>query len=302
MHDNLYPCKCSLLPTCRLSVPFFSQLYNLTILFRPALTGNDAMAKRRLEAQRRAVSAMTKQAASFATAAMDDDDGEEGMDGQPLDSTATPSLEDGAPECIVCREKSGEAMGYLAFLQTSSVIKGVIQRHSDCKEMQSVYRVVANGGCTITQHASKTSKSLAHVPHGGHVLVGSRAGRWMRIVSPTPGWVPIYQSTSPTAQKLGSDPSESDGYQRLLYEKPGAPVPTLKVNLHPVSDLQFNHFGGDRVHGRYNSYTFIRATLSYVIKADKTLCLLILCSFIMRARDALKVPHEGCRYNVRSRH
>ena len=206
------------------------------------------MAKRRLEAQRRAVSAMTKQAASFATAAMDDDD-EEGMDGQPLDSAVAPSLEDGAPECIVCREKSGEAMGYLAFLQTSSVIKGVLQRHSDCKEMQSVYRVVASGGCTITQHASRTSKTLAHVPHGGHVLVGSRAGRWMRIVSPTPGWTPIYQSISPV-QKPGADSlSETEGYQRLLYEKPGAPIPTLKVILHPVSDLQFNHFGGERVHG-----------------------------------------------------
>ena len=40
--------------------------------------------------------------------------------------------------------------------------------------------------------------------------------------------------------------------QRLVntYEGPQMPgKATLEVILHPVSDLQFNHFGGDRVHG-----------------------------------------------------
>jgi hypothetical protein len=199
---------------------------------------------------------MTKQAASFATAAKEDDDDEDELDGQPTESQAAPSLEDGAPECIFCREKSGDAMGYLAFLQTSSVMKKAVQRHSDCKEMQSVYRVVSYAGCNITLTASETSRVLAHIPQGGHVLVGCKAGRWMRIVSPTPGWMPLYLRLPLLPKPQDQRTAFLEGrerYQRLLFEKPSAPPPTLEVVLHPVTDLQFNHFGGERVHGESQS-------------------------------------------------
>jgi hypothetical protein len=38
------------------------------------------------------------------------------------------------------------------------------------------------------------SKVKGHVSHGDHVLIKSRAGRWMRIVSPIVGWIPLYRS------------------------------------------------------------------------------------------------------------
>lgn len=218
-------------------------------------TSRDAIAKKRQDAQRRAVSAMTKQAASFASALMDDDDDEDMADKQPVDSaTVPPSLEDGAPECIFCREKSGDAMGYLSFIQTSSLMKKAVQKHSDCKEMQSVYRAVAHRGVNITVNANETSRIVAHIPHGDHILVGSRAGRWMRVVSPTPGWAPIYQRLAPLPKKqdlMSAVMAGCERYQRLQYEKQASPSPSLEVMLHPVSDLQFNHFGGERLHGTY---------------------------------------------------
>lgn len=219
-------------------------------------TGRDAIAKKRQDAQRRAVSAMTRQAASFASALMDDDDDEDMTDKLPVDNAAAPppSLEDGAPECIFCREKSGDAMGYLSFIQTSSLMKKAVQKHSDCKEMQSVYRAVAHRGVNITANANETSRIVAHIPHGDHILVGSRAGRWMRVVSPTPGWAPIYQRLAPLPKKqdlMSAVMAGCERYQRLQYEKQASPSPSLEVMLHPVSDLQFNHFGGERLHGMY---------------------------------------------------
>ena len=177
-------------------------------------------------------------------------------------TAATTSLEDGAPECILCKEKSGDAMGYLAFLQCSSTIKRALHKHSDCKELQSVYRVVALRGCKVTVSASDSSKVMGHMAHGEHVLVGRRAGRWMRVVSPIPGWIPLYQRLTPLPKEADSAARsaallEPERYQRLLITNEGRDSQNLdkaalEVILHPVTDLQFNHFGGERIHGQFH--------------------------------------------------
>ena len=177
-------------------------------------------------------------------------------------AAAATSLEDGAPECILCREKSGDAMGYLAFLQCSSTVKRALQKHSDCQEMQSVYRVVALQGCKVTVSASKSSKVIGQIRHGEHVLVARRAGRWMRVVSPVLGWIPLYQRLTPLPKEVdiaarSAALLQPERYQRLLntHEDPAGQNPdkaVLEVILHPLTDLQFNHFGGERVHGQFH--------------------------------------------------
>lgn len=203
---------------------------------------------------------MNRQAASFAKGfTADDEDSEEERESNEPGAAAARSLEDGAPECIFCREKSGDAMGYLAFMQSSSMVKRALHRHSDCKEMQSVYRVVALQGCKVTASASDGSKLVGHVAHGEHVLVGSRAGRWMRVVSPLVGWIPLYQRLAPLPKEIDFASRtaallQPERHQRLLntHEGPDGQSPAkaaLEVVLHPVHDLQFNHFGGERIHG-----------------------------------------------------
>ena len=190
---------------------------------------------------------MNRQAASFAMGIPGEDETEDESDlvGQEV-ATAAVSFEDGAPECIFCREKSGDVMGYLAFLQTSSTIKRAVQRHSDCKEMESVYRVVALSGANVTFSAAESSKLVGHVGHGEHVLVGSRSGRWMRVVSPIAGWIPLYQRL-PLLPKSTEWPTPArsaalqlpERNQRLLntYEGPQTPgKAALEVILHPVAD------------------------------------------------------------------
>lgn len=213
---------------------------------KAAQVSRDAMAKRRMEAQKKALLAMSKQAASFASTATSlSDDEEEEKEETGVEAPVICSLEDGSPNCIFCREKNGEAMGYLAFLQPSSVVRCALERHSDCKELQSVYRVVSLKGCEVTAAAAEGSKVKGHVSHGDHVLIKSRAGRWMRIVSPVKGWIPLYRSLS-EPESL----QDVEKKNKLLYNNYGllSQKTHLEVILHPVTDLQFNRFGGVRLH------------------------------------------------------
>jgi hypothetical protein len=69
----------------------------------------------------------------------------------------------------------------------------------------------------------------------------------MRIVSPIVGWIPLYKSLI-TTEPFPSQ--EVERKQKLQYNNYGLllqKVP-LEVILHPVTDLQFNNFGGVRLH------------------------------------------------------
>lgn len=102
------------------------------------------------------------------------------------------SVEDGASNCIVCREKNNTTIGYLSYLQQSSVIKNALKNNSDCREMSNVYRAVSLKGLTITAGKCESTRVVAHLKQGEHVLVRYRVGRWVRIVSPVQGYAPMY--------------------------------------------------------------------------------------------------------------
>ena len=138
-----------------------------------AATGNDtdsnALAKRRSEAQRRAMSAMGRQAKSFANSAafsMDDDgDDDDGNVNEPTDMTQVDTvldLEEGAPECIFCRERKSGAegqCGYLGVAQVSTNTKLALSgTTADCPGLRFVYRVVAMDGCDVHGAPSETAK------------------------------------------------------------------------------------------------------------------------------------------------
>ena len=168
----------------------------------------------------------------------DDSDEEEGENVLP--AAREYSLEDDAPECIFCREKSGEAIGYLAFLQQSSVTKRALEQHSDCKEMQSVYRVVSLRGCSVTANPSESSRVITHFPQGKHLLISHRSGRYMRVVSPTAGWVPLYRNlpvlpktSECTASVRAAALSQPERHQRLsnTHEGGGAGAVQVKAAL-----------------------------------------------------------------------
>lgn len=140
------------------------------------------------------------------------------------------------------------------------MIKKAIERNSDCKEMSSVYRVVSLKGCNITSNTNENSKIIGHLSQGKHVLISIRSGRWMRIISPYIGWTPLYQTLSPlpkindvTAAVRAAALAQPERHQRLVNTQENmmnhTPKAALEVILHPVSELQFNHFGGERLHG-----------------------------------------------------
>ena len=131
-------------------------------------TDSNALAKRRSDAQRRAMSAMGRQAKSFANSAAfsmeDDDDDDDNVD-EPTDKTpedAVLDLEEGAPECIFCREhKSGSEgqCGYLGVAQISTNTKLALSgATTDCPGLRFVYRVVAMDGCDVHSAPSETAK------------------------------------------------------------------------------------------------------------------------------------------------
>ena len=134
-------------------------------------TDQNAMAKRRSEAQRRAMSAMGRQAKSFASSAAFGIDDDEDEDGGTADEAADKSLEEavidleeGAPECIFCRErKSGSEgqCGYLGVAQVSTNTKLALNGvTADCPGLRFVYRVVAMDGCDVHGAPSETAKVI----------------------------------------------------------------------------------------------------------------------------------------------
>eukprot|EP01038_Epipyxis_sp_PR26KG_P010895 gene10895-14625_t len=191
-----------------------------------------ARKKKQLEAQKRAMSNIGKNAKAFAMIAdLSDDEDEELQDSNSL------LIKDSELQCIVCREKNDKAIGFLCFLQPSNVIKNTMIENMDCDLLKKVLRVVSIDGCDV--HSSRTQKSpvIYHLMQGEHILMTERTGKWVKIQSPVVGWCRQY------SMKIRVDAQVTAGANRSNQ----TPL-VLAPRLHPVSDMMFNKHGGTRIH------------------------------------------------------
>lgn len=217
------------------------------------------LAKKKAAAQQRALTAMSKQAMSFSATIDGDDDDEGGKDdsmnapnGDSANSSSS-SLEDGALDCIMCRDKNGGMIGYLCYLQPSSVLSNAIKQCSSddvVESMKQVYRVVALGGCKVHARNQDTAPVVSQLNHGDHIRVKQRVGVWLEIIAPIHGWVAYY----------APNPKYNTGLPT------GVAFPYI-VQLTRVLDLTFFKHGPSRVHGNYSFY-LLRNLLIKIITND----------------------------------
>jgi len=162
---------------------------------------------------------MKAQIASFNALIEDMSDDED--DDTGLDNSTNNGKE--PPTCIVCRQNTSENLGYLSYLQASSVLKQTITQNDDYQSqvMNSIYRVVALNGCDILKSNDNNATVKHHLSQGEHILVASQVGRWLKVIAPIVGWSSLYSY------------SEDDSVIAQLY---------------PVKELQFNRFGPNRIH------------------------------------------------------
>lgn len=184
---------------------------------------DDTLERRKNSAKERLNAKMKAQIASFnllMTEMEEDDDDDDVMN--------TDTHEHETPMCIVCMQNTSERIGYLSYLQASSVLKQTISLSDDNQSqvMNSIYRVVALKGCDIMKSNDNTATIKHHLQQGEHILVSSQVGRWFKVVAPVSGWCALY-----SIPNSGDD--SSDGSVAQLY---------------PVKELQYNRFGSNRVH------------------------------------------------------
>lgn len=213
-----------------------------------------ALAKKKAAAQQRALAAMSKQAMSFsATMDEDDDDVDESKNDSMKNVSniesikGTLSLEDGASDCIMCRDRNGGTIGYLCYLQPSSTLSNAIKQcPSDdvVNSIKQVYRVVSLGGCQVHSRGNETSPVVSQLNYGDHIRAKQRVGIWLEIVAPIHGWVAYY---SP-------NPKHNAGL-------PSAVTFPYIVQLHRVLDLTFHKHGPARIHGTIPIHI---VTLNYI--------------------------------------
>jgi hypothetical protein len=187
------------------------------------------LAQKKAAAQQRALAAMNKQAMNFSAGldSEEDDDDKDGDDESRSLKKAEPTLEDGALECIVCRDKCNDVMGYLCYIQPSQVLKNaILQNKSDplINMLSNTYRVTSLDGCNVHSKPSELSSVITHLSQGTHVTGKQRSAHWVEIISPS-GWCPIFTSN------VGNSDSP------------------YALHLSPVQDIIFNKHGGTRVHG-----------------------------------------------------
>ncbi|CAK9251643.1 unnamed protein product [Sphagnum jensenii] len=196
-----------------------------------------SLAQKKAAAQQKAMAAMSKQAKTFSNALDSDSDDEDknfmNLDSKRHSKKSDPTLEDGASECIVCRDKCNDVMGYLCYIQQSKVLKNsIIQSMNDpaVRYLKSVYRVVSVNGCDVYTEPYDTGHSVSHLNQGDHVIKKQRVGCWIQIENPA-GWVPVFTTNPDYASDLVNVSS-----------------PCI-THLYPVINMAFNKHGDTRVHG-----------------------------------------------------
>jgi hypothetical protein len=203
-----------------------------------------AKLQRQKAAQQRALQEASKRAAAamaaFAGEMSDDEEDNSDAEEETPDASGKVSAgsssqnkhaagEEAALECIVCREKKSTPLGYLCFLQPSTVLRNAHLSCPDSPDLMNVFRVVALRGCKVYTDPSESAPIIKVLQQGEHILSENRDGRWLKLKAPLQGWCCLYCN------------SEADF---------AAPVGKVTVNLHPVSDLQFSKHGGSRLHGK----------------------------------------------------
>lgn len=199
--------------------------------------------EKRLKAQARMKSKITQLASAFVVPDYsdeeDDDSDQLGNTDETARGVSVLDMEDGIGEelCIICRDKKpNQAIGYLAYLQPSAVVRQAIDQNPDCPKLNDVYRVAAISGCSVYSSPSLSQRNvtksfLLKLSQGDHVLSDRRVGIWLHIVAPVVGWCTVYQTTN---GKLNKKTGKGEGGK----------VPYLVR----VKNLQHNVFGAARMH------------------------------------------------------
>ncbi len=206
----------------------------------------DNSKKRAADARSRALNNMAKMSMKFMEMAETSDDeaiaktssmDESNVGNENKAARVTNSLEDDCSECIICHMRTGEAIGYLSYLQSSTNISNSIKKSMKTSSplLYQVYRVVALSGCDVYSQPSNevlsiinndsvgkatyrpSNRMLSHLSQGDHITSDRRVLNWISINCPVSGWCKIYESDA-------------------------------TVVLYPVHDLQFNKHGKSRVH------------------------------------------------------
>ena len=177
------------------------------------ISATKTLAERKLEAQKRAMAAMSKQVQTFSKAfdlSEDDDnndsntgngnklnieDDNEGDDNiksgnETMKKLVDRTLEDQATECILCHEKSNNVIGYLSFTQYSNIISNsiiletststgtsMIDNNKTIPNLKKMYRVTAIKGCPVYAQCNENSNIIGHLNHGVHVYAIRRIGK-----------------------------------------------------------------------------------------------------------------------------
>jgi hypothetical protein len=267
------------------------------------------LAKKKAAAQQRALAALSKQASAFSSSFandMKDDDEEDTIsdqksvhstvssETQPTGSehaTASANLETGALDCILCRERTGEATGHLcyAFPSTQLARAATESESSDALigRMKNTYRVVCVEGCDVfaerdnifnSTPSSSSSSSAAsasavvtnsprvvgHLQQGDHVIVACqsamtdsrvRTGRESASHGGTGGSIGGKNSIVRVHNWVYlTHPIQ--GWAKL-YDTVADQGNTKKgvSYLRPVLDLMYSRHGMARLHGKYSLWS-----------------------------------------------
>ena len=154
-------------------------------------TTESAIEKRKLEARRRAMAAMQKNATAF-SAQLEDEDEE-------------PSDREHFPECIICRENTSQPVGYFMHIQPSRVIHRAISLGPESMAMGKLYLVVRPSPAFAAPFDTTTpSPSPKFLLDPGDVIeIAERTLiSWVRFWGPRgEGWTEIFQTNKAESGK-----------------------------------------------------------------------------------------------------
>jgi hypothetical protein len=157
-------------------------------------TAESAMEKRKLEARRRAMAAMKKNATAFSAQLAGEDDEEE----QELGKEREP-----VPDCIICREKTSNPVGYFMHIQPSRVIHRAISQGPEgmaASKLHLVLRRTATFAAPVIESSVTTPRPLLKfsLEPGDVIEIAERTlVSWVRFCSPRgEGWAEMFQTTT----------------------------------------------------------------------------------------------------------
>ncbi|CAM9192647.1 unnamed protein product [Ascophyllum nodosum] len=190
------------------------------------------LAEKKKRAQAMAMEAMRKRQAAFAKhiglGSLEDDTDEDSVAAADTKGGATSSkaggspsevsLEEGSPECIMCHERSGWAMGYVGLAQRSSVLSTGVAVNPHRGLLRRQMLVVGKHGCQLRRGIDVKSEKVQVLRPGRRceVLVGEQVGRRVRCIAPAVGWASMRDSDGDTIlAPLETKAFERWGRQRL---------------------------------------------------------------------------------------